>query len=265
MDTDVGVISVTTEDGAPLALWVVYGCHPVVLDAKNYLVSADFPGETTALLERVYPGVMAGFLTGACGDVNPGKTESNFEEVRRVGATLGAEVVRAAQGIQHRSDVVVAARQALIETPLAAMFPAAEARRIMEERARELDEKLAQGAISKTLHECDPLRNWAYEVIAEYSRPGRPTSRVLELQAFRLGDAIVMGTPGETFVEIGQAIKAASPLADSFVLGTTNGDLGYIPTAAAFAEGGYEVEWAYRFYGLTGFTRSATYGGHQLL
>jgi len=254
VDTEVGVLSVTKQAGSPLAMWVIYGCHPVVLDGRNYLVSADYPGETAALLERVYPGVMAGCLTAACGDVNPRKAEASFDEARRIGATLGAEAVRVAQDIVCRSDVSLVARQALIETPLAPMFAAADARRIMEERGRELDEKLAQGAISKTEHESDMVRNWAREVIAEYSRPGRATSRVLELQAFRLGEAVLMGTPGETFVEIGKAIKAASPAPHTFVLGTANGDVGYIPTASAFAEGGYEVERAYRFYGLTGFT-----------
>jgi len=265
VDPEVGVLSLVREDGSPLAIWTIYACHPVVMDGRNYRVSADYPGQAAALLERVYPGAMAGSLTATCGNVNPDKAEMSFDECRRIGSTLGAEVVRVMQSVEHVADVSLAAGQALVETPLAPMFPAADARQIMEERGRELDEKLAQGAISKTLHEHDMVRNWARAVIAEYSRPGRATSRVLELQAFRLGDLVLMGTPGETFVEIGMAIKAASPMAKTFVLGTTNGDLGYIPTASAFGEGGYEVEAAYRFYGLTGFTpgveRSVTDAG----
>jgi hypothetical protein len=253
-DPEVGVLSVRTRDGAPLALWVTYACHPVVLDGKNYLVSADYPGETVAFLERAYPGVMAGFLTGTCGNINPRKNAATFDEVRRVASILGAEGVRVAEGIACEDDVTLAAGQSQMEGRYAALPPAAEARRIMEERTRELDEKLAQGAISKTQHESDALRNWAYDAIAEYSRPRRAKSQALEVHAFRLGDAVLMGLPGEAFVEIGLAIKAASPVPHTFVLGTTNGDVGYIPTAAAFAEGGYEVERAYQFYGICNFT-----------
>ena len=33
------------------------------------------------------------------------------------------------------------------------------------------------------------------------------------------------------------------------VLGYANGDIGYIPTQPAYAQGGYEVEDAYKYYG----------------
>jgi len=65
-----------------------------------------------------------------------------------------------------------------------------------------------------------------------------------EVQAFRIGDVAVVGLPGECFVGIGLAIKAASPFRTTFVGSYTNDydddELGYIPTATEY-EGGYEV------------------------
>jgi hypothetical protein len=47
--------------------------------------------------------------------------------------------------------------------------------------------------------------------------------------------------PAEVFVELGLAIKAASPFKTTLVIELTNDSLGYIPTKKAFAEGSYET------------------------
>jgi hypothetical protein len=46
--------------------------------------------------------------------------------------------------------------------------------------------------------------------------------------------------PVELFCEISMSIRKQSPFANTFYFGYTNGWLGYLPTKAAFAEGGYE-------------------------
>jgi hypothetical protein len=47
--------------------------------------------------------------------------------------------------------------------------------------------------------------------------------------------------PAEIFVELGLAIKAASPFETTLVIELANDSLGYIPTKKAFAEGSYEI------------------------
>ena len=49
-----------------------------------------------------------------------------------------------------------------------------------------------------------------------------------------------MSFPGEMFHEIGRKVKHACPTGAAFLAGYTNGSIGYFPTQAAFAEGGYE-------------------------
>ena len=64
----------------------------------------------------------------------------------------------------------------------------------------------------------------------------------MEVQAFRLDDdTIVVGLPGEVFVELGLAIKQASPFRNTLVVELCNNDIGYVPTKKAFVEGSYEV------------------------
>ena len=50
--------------------------------------------------------------------------------------------------------------------------------------------------------------------------------------------------PGELFVEIAHAIREHSPLDKTFICGYANDyAVSYVPTAAAYEEGGYEPTW----------------------
>jgi neutral ceramidase len=48
-------------------------------------------------------------------------------------------------------------------------------------------------------------------------------------------------TPGEAFVELGLAIKKASPFANTMVVELSQDCPDYVPTRKAFREGSYEV------------------------
>jgi hypothetical protein len=53
------------------------------------------------------------------------------------------------------------------------------------------------------------------------------------------GDIAIVGFAGEPFVEFQMQLRAKSPVANSFLLGYTNGYYAYLPTIAAAARGGY--------------------------
>src|SRR5205823_2222120 len=101
----------------------------------------------------------------------------------------------------------------------------------------------------RTLSETE--RQWAagaIKVLAEGQlEPGVPA----EVQVFRLGGVWLVTLPGEVFLEIGwktrDAVARAAGVAPERVVvaAYANGSVGYVPTAAAIPEGGYEVT-AYR-------------------
>ncbi len=62
-----------------------------------------------------------------------------------------------------------------------------------------------------------------------------------ELQLFAI--------PGELFCSIGMDLKKSAQPAHLLVCGYAGGTVGYMPSEDAFAQGGYEVESAYRYYG----------------
>jgi hypothetical protein len=71
------------------------------------------------------------------------------------------------------------------------------------------------------------------EELAQYR--GRVPVRFL-----RINDTVIWAAPVELFCEIAIAVRERSPFSHTFYFGYTNGWFGYLPTAAAFAEGGYE-------------------------
>ncbi len=67
-----------------------------------------------------------------------------------------------------------------------------------------------------------------------------PDKFYLQVSAFQLGNIAFIGFQGEPFTEIGLKVKEASKMPMTICSCITNGKQGYFPTAAAFAEKGYE-------------------------
>jgi hypothetical protein len=102
---------------------------------------------------------------------------------------------------------------------------------------------------------------WAQDIVARYGEPGASpfydqvkAFKVLELkerdgkpidaevQVITIGDKIAwVALPGEIFVELGQAIKLASPYPITIIAELANGSIGYVPDRRAYPQGAYEV------------------------
>ncbi len=217
VDEALSVLYLEAATGEPHAAMVNYAAHPVVAMVLPP-VSADYPGALAACVEEGLDGTPCLFVNGACGNVNSIHVTTNFEDVSRIGRTLGLaaldEIARMKQGSPLGStDVAYVTDQLELEgrpcPPVdeaertAAQNPSSDNR-----RALRLARKLAEG----------PLE--------------------VEVQAMALGRLRWVALPGEVFVETGLAIKQAGAW---FVTGNANGWLGYFPIRRAYAEGGYEV------------------------
>jgi neutral ceramidase len=73
------------------------------------------------------------------------------------------------------------------------------------------------------------------------SLPGKEGRLSAELQALKIGPYLLLTMPGEPMVEYGFKLEEAiADRAVPIIVGYANGNLGYIPTAAAYEVGGYE-------------------------
>jgi neutral ceramidase len=93
-DPTLPVLKLVRPDGSPLAALFAFACHPVCGAGSEafYLYSFDYPGHARRLLETVL-GCPAIFMAGCCGDQVPLRRDQDAR--RRVGQSLGAEVIRA--------------------------------------------------------------------------------------------------------------------------------------------------------------------------
>jgi len=74
--------------------------------------------------------------------------------------------------------------------------------------------------------------------LTEISKGGKVN---IWIQTIKVGDIIFQGLPLEPFMEFSHKIKSLNSDKKIFWSGYTNGWLGYLPTAKAYEEGGYET------------------------
>ncbi len=70
----------------------------------------------------------------------------------------------------------------------------------------------------------------------------RAAGKKFAVQALAIGEVALIGYPCEVFFQIGEAVAAASPFAHTLTVTHAGGWNGYIPTADAYPDGGYEVD-----------------------
>jgi neutral ceramidase len=74
---------------------------------------------------------------------------------------------------------------------------------------------------------------------ARTNASGTPLVR-MPVRFLKINDTAIWSAPVEMFCEIAMAVRSQSPFNNTFFFGYTNGWIGYLPTKAGFAEGGYE-------------------------
>ena len=244
----VHVLRVDRKD-APGAALFSHAAHPVVLGGENLFVSADYPGYAMRFVERA-EGVTALFANGCCGDINSDPARGTFEDARRLGTILGAEVIKTFERVEGRGDLRIRARTETVELPLIDPPPPEEAERALHEHRRALDDQVASGAPPHQTRIPRELIRWAEDMLDLSKRGVTGATQAFEIQGFAFGDEIaVVGLPGEMLVQYALNIERDSPFEHTFVVGYTNGCIGYVPPAADYPDGGYEVDYAYRLYG----------------
>jgi neutral ceramidase len=255
-DPRVAAVGFRRPDHTFAAVLVNYPMHPVALGSSNRRISADIPGRTALSLAAQLPGHPIVCVTnGACANLNPPAENVSVDQI----AAWGKQI----------ADAVAAPLQSA-RPP----FPPARLRviaRIIPLPMDTLDAPGINAFADRALRDTKSLAEWGekYRRVVEHWRSsllaglhnGKNAShRDAELFGVGIGDVVLLGANAEVFSEFTDWLRPASDKR-VYLVGYANGDLGYLPTRAAYAEGGYEVEVAHLFYG--GFRPQP--GGLELL
>ncbi len=245
VDTSVPVAVLQDARGAAVATVIGYGCHPVTMMADNLLISADYPGAATRAVAEAAGGI-ALFVTGADGNVDP-IARGSFEDVQRLGRALAGEAVRAAHDVTLTKPGRLVVVRERVDLPLMPP-PAAGALAAMLDayRTRLLEAEAAGDPVA--IRVARAMVGWAESAERRQADGSMPREITTEIQVIALGPVVWVGIPGELFSGLGAQIRAAGEGRTVFVVGYANGDVGYIPDREAYAEGGYEVTDAYKYY-----------------
>ncbi len=265
VDHSVDVIGFDATDGTPVATIVGYACHPHILGPDNRLISPDYPGHMRKTVEEIVGGRCL-FFQGYAGNQGPVHTfVGDVEAARKAGKLLGleaskvrmsidpfereeklVEIIPAGADLGMYEDVIInepnddlVISNTYVDLPTLDFPSYEEASKVFELALEELKKARESGnqeeikkMVSKSKRANFTRRN------SLRSRDGKVN---IWIQTIKIGDIVLQGIPLEPFIEYGNKIKSLNPNKKIVLSGYTNGIHGYLPTAIAYEEGGYET------------------------
>lgn len=210
IDREVQVLKLTRANNEVAGIFFDFPTHSTSLGTRNLMISGDIHGLAAQFVEKYFSGkIVAPEFAGASGNIDPWyrvlptfNTTNNWVPEPILLGTLLGE------------EVITVANQI---------------------RERDAITNTAIKTAIKTVGLPRKPRQTAEPAATESDAP-------IVVTVAAVGDIAFVGLGGEIFNEIGQAIKKASPFAQTIVITHCNGAAGYLPISSAYAEGGYEVQ-----------------------
>lgn len=227
-DKTVAVLKFETLAGKPIALFINYAVHGVVMGPNNLEVSGDLPGATSRFVEQYYRGetptrsdggwdlqlnpkektsdVVALWTSGAAGDQNPIVMDrgEDFSMVDALGRILGEETVRVANNIRNLStQASVWGSERVIHCP---------------------GRRVVSGPHAR----------------GEFKFEDAPPVDI-RLSLVMLNHIALTGVSGEVLTPIYLHLEKDSPFRHTIMVTHANGLSGYIPNDAAYNQVSYEI------------------------
>jgi neutral ceramidase len=235
VDPQIGLLSVQTPEGRPIALLANYAMHYAGYGIPAGQCSADYFGRFCAKVEQALgaknqdgPPFVAILSNGPCAETHCFDYSKPRQEttIETVSDSVAAHALEAYRQIEHHESAPIVMKEATLTLPLRLADP--------EEvsRAREVwDRAKAEGRPLRDLKEI-----YARETVLMSEGPREAE---LKLQAIRIGELGIAAIPCEVYCETGLALRAVSPMRPMFTIELANGYNGYLTPPEQFPLGGY--------------------------
>lgn len=239
---------VTNPAGQILATLVNYACHPTTLAWENTAISPDYIGAMRETIQQA-TDAPAIFLLGMCGDLAPRYQYVGDPEIAdRHGRQLGFAALATLQGMEPPGTRLTYIHTVESGAPLA----------IWKHEPRAMSQELYAVKSAVDLR----LKDWPSAAELEQQRLAC-TDRALEerlrrrrdirrgvgdgsvyslpIYAWRLGDAILIGSCCEPYSILQQKLRNAFPGLTIICMNLINGSIGYLPPDGMYDTDVYPV------------------------
>lgn len=235
IDPELGVVCFREASGSIKAMLLNYTCHPVHL-LGEFFISADWPGALADQMKNSYgEHCIPLVLNGACGNINPWNpfVEKPNNDAGYTGKLLAETANKIMEHISYSNDIVLDWKMKRIPIPL---------RKIDDEELMKAKQYVRENPDPTWLNDLYVDDKWVYAsgLIDLHEQIKRQPIYGYEIQVIRMGEVAWVGWPGEPFAETGLQLKMNSPTYPTYIVHNTQ-FAGYIPTKAAFPNGGYET------------------------
>jgi hypothetical protein len=278
VDRTVGVLRVDSAESRPIAAAVNFHSHCTAhMESDLRALSRDWPGEVVDRLEAELPGCTVLYLQGTCGDVNFKREYNGTERRFEPGRAISETALKALDRPREIQTPGITSRLSLVELPTR-RWTREEIntdRQEGEYRLRTGDITGWLGGIARVcvnLPERLPLRyggsvekavaavsrfavEWTDLILPELET--RPEVIRTDVQALRIGDLFLAANPAELFTTEGLSVRSRCKRGSLFMLGYSNGSIGYLPDDYDIARRSYAAIQSAKFTGQFPFVAGA--------
>jgi neutral ceramidase len=254
IDPEIGLLAIQDpQDGSTRGILSNFALHLDTVGGSRW--SADYPYFIEQTLRRKLGSDMISlFGTGCCGDINhanPRETERN--KVDFIGNAIGESITGTLDQLQPFTATNAYVKSQCVQLPLQDATPQEVDRAVQILELAKRGEKVEffdhvtayKKLILDQFRHVEPHVKTAEHITWGLSRSlaGIGETLPVDLTVITIGsDVAIVCLPGEVFVELGLAIKQASPFRTTLLIELSNAvETIYVPHRAAYAGGSYEV------------------------
>lgn len=254
IDPEIGLLAIRDHnDGSTRGILCNFALHLDTVGGTKW--SADYPFFIERTLRKTFGSdVISIFGTGCCGDinhVNPRSPERNKADF--IGNAIGESINGTLTQLQPVQRTNLWVKSQVVQLPLQDATPAEVTRSVQIVELAKRGEKVDffdhvtayKKLILDQLRHPEPHTKAAEHITWGLSRSlaGIGNSLPVDVTVITIGgDVAIVCLPGEVFVELGLAIKQASPFRTTMIIELSNAvETIYVPHRAAYAGGSYEV------------------------
>jgi hypothetical protein len=252
------LIRLDDADGRPAAVLLSYACHPVNLHSTG-LITPDFPYYIEQDIARALGRRVALFyLSGAGGDLNPANFDRERTEAKaaQTAGKISGKALELLPSIKTAPQAVLGCAASEVSVPLQPLPSKQELAAMIDENERKMAVAPDKSPTDWNYCGLKTRVEWAREAIQTIEAGRVRTAQTIPLQGFRIGDAALIGMPGEPFTEFGLSVRRSGLLPFPFVVSLANGCFGYFPSRRAFEKNTYEAAGCPRYVGLYFFQQN---------